>query len=145
MMESVKRMVTGRAAPTNDGAIHLLTDELRRVLEKKDIDALADLYDERAVLEELSSLSPPSHPMVVEGREAIRDRLRQEMLHDPVSGWTRQLESAEVVDVIETDDSIAFTEVRTYAAGDKVVAQHLAHKREGRIDHDRVLLAFDPV
>ncbi len=145
MMESVKTTSTGRVASKDDGSSHLLSDELRRVLEKKDIEALADLYGERAVLEELSSLSPPSHPMVVEGREAIRDRLRQEMLHDPVSGWTRQLESAEIVDLIETDDAIAFTEVRTYAAGDKVIAQHLAHKREGRIHHDRVIVAFDPV
>lgn len=142
MMESAKRVGTGRGVGSVEGSGHL-SDDIRRALEKKDIEALADLYDEQAVLEEISTLSPPSHPAKIEGREAILERLRQEMLHDPVSGWTRQLESAEIVDLIETDDALAYTEVRTYAAGDKVIAQHLAHKRDGRIERERVVVAFD--
>jgi hypothetical protein len=80
---------------------------------------------------------------VVEGREAIRERFKSEILHDPVSGWARQLESAEVIDAVETEDAIAFIEVRTYAAGDKVVSQHLAHKRDGLIERDRVVVVWD--
>jgi SnoaL-like domain len=120
-----------------------LLDRIRRALEDKDLDALASLYAEDATLEEVSSLSPPSHPAVAEGREAILRRLRQEMLHDPVSGWSRQLTSATVLDGIETDDGVAFTELRTYAAGDKALAQHLAHKHGGRIDKDRLVIAWD--
>jgi hypothetical protein len=112
-------------------------------MESKDIEAFAGVYAEEARLEEVSSLNPPAHPLLVEGREAILERFRNEILHDPISGWARNLESAQVIDAIETEDALAFTEVRTYAAGDKVVAQHFAHKRQGRIERDRVVVAFD--
>jgi hypothetical protein len=120
-----------------------LLDRIRSALEDKDLDALAALYTEDATLEEVSSLSPPSHPTVARGRAAILHRLRQEMLHDPVSGWSRNLESATVLDGLETEDALAFTELRTYAAGDKALAQHLAHKHGGRIDRDRLVIAWD--
>ena len=38
---------------------------------------------------------------------------------------------------------MAFTEVRTYVAGDKVLAQHLAQKEGGKIARDRVVVAWD--
>jgi hypothetical protein len=120
-----------------------LLDRIRRALADKDLDALASLYAEDATLEEISSLNPPSHPAVTRGREAIRDRVRNELLKDPISGWSRQLESAEVLDGVETEDAIAYTEVRTYAAGDKAIAQHLAHKDHGRIDRHRMVIAWD--
>jgi ketosteroid isomerase-like protein len=120
-----------------------LVDRIRRALQSKDIEALAGLYADSAVLEEVSSLNPPAHPLILEGREAILERFRNEILRDPVSGWARQLKAVEIVDAIETDDALAFTEVRTYEAGDKVIAQHLARKRQGRIERDRVLVAWD--
>jgi hypothetical protein len=120
-----------------------LLDRIRRALEQKDLEALAELYTEDACLEEVSSLSPPSHPAVLRGRDAILARLRREILHDPVSGWTRRLESATVMDGLETADALAFTEVRTYVAGDKAIAQHVAHKVGGKIDRDRVVCAWD--
>jgi hypothetical protein len=120
-----------------------LLDRIRLALEDKDLDALAALYAEDATLEEVSSLSPPSHPAVARGREAILLRLRHEMLHDPVSGWARNLESAVLLDGLETEDAVAFTELRTYAAGDRALAQHVAHKHGGRIDRDRMVIAWD--
>jgi hypothetical protein len=120
-----------------------LLDRIRCALEDKDLDALAALYTEDATLEEVSHMNPPSRPTVARGREAILQRLRQEMLHDPVSGWSRQLESATLIDGLETDDALAFTELRTYAAGDKAMAQHVAHKHAGRIDRDRLVIAWD--
>jgi hypothetical protein len=135
-MDSSFRPGGGREPPA-------LLDRIRRALEDKDLDALAALYAEDATVEEVSSLNPPSHPAVAEGREAILHRLRQEMLHDPVSGWSRKLESATILDGVETEDAIAFTELRTYAAGDKALAQHLAHKHGGRIDRDRLVIAWD--
>ena len=137
-MESTNR---GRGATLEEN--RNLLEEIRSALKNKDIEALANLYAEDAVLEEVSSLSPPAHPIFVEGREAILERLKNEMLRDPVSGWARQLESTEIIDEVETDEALAYTEVRTYAAGDKVVAQHLAHKRNGRIGHDRMVVAWD--
>ena len=135
-MDSSFRPGVGREPPA-------LLDRIRRALEDKDLDALAALYAEDATLEEVSSLSPPSHPAVARGREAILVRLRQEMLHDPVSGWSRRLESATLLDGLETDDAIAFTELRTYAAGDRALAQHIAHKHTGRIERDRMVIAWD--
>jgi hypothetical protein len=99
-----------------------LLDRIRRALDDKDLDALA---------------------VVLRGREAIRARLRREILQDPISGWTRRLESATLLDGLETADAIAFTELRTYAAGDKAVAQHVARKYAGRIEADHVVCAWD--
>lgn len=120
-----------------------LLDRIRRALDARDLAAYADLYTEDATLEEMSSLSPPSHPLVLRGRDAIHARLKDAILRDPVSGWARQLERSEVLDGFETDDALAFTEERTYAAGDKVIAQHIAHKHGGRIDRDRMVIVWD--
>jgi hypothetical protein len=62
---------------------------------------------------------------------------------DPVGGWHREVASTSIIDEMETEEAIAFTEVRTYKAGDKVITQHIAHKREGRIQHDRLVVARD--
>jgi len=121
-----------------------LIQHIRWALEHDDLEALAMLYAENATLEEISNLSPPKHPLVVHGREAILNHMREEMHRDPVSGWARQVQSSELIDPVETDDRIAFTEVRTYEAGDKMVAQHVAHKENGRISHDRLVVAWDP-
>jgi len=126
-----------------DSAEPSVVDEIRRALESRDIEAFANVFAEDAVLEEISSLTPPSHPRIVEGREAILKRLRADILHDPVGGWTREIDKSEIVDVVETADRVAFTEIRTYAAGDKVLAQHVAHKRGGKIARDRVVVAWD--
>jgi hypothetical protein len=136
-MASPLHAVGARVPPTS------LLDRIRRALDEKDLEALAALYAEDATLEEVSNLDPPSHPAVARGREAILLRLRKEMLHDPVSGWARNLESAVLVDGIETEDAIAYAELRTYAAGDRALAQHIAHKHGGRIDRDRIVIAWD--
>ena len=120
-----------------------LIDSIRRALESKDLEAFTSLYAEDAVLEEVSSINPPAHPHVSRGRDKILKRLRDELFRDPVSGWSRHIKSGAVIDAIETDKAVAFTEVRTYEAGDKVMVQHLAHKRNGKIEHDRVVIAWD--
>jgi hypothetical protein len=120
-----------------------LLAEIRRALKGKDIDALGRVYAEDAVIEEVSSLNPPAHPSLVEGREAIVERLKNEIFRDPISGWSRQLQSVEILDGMETEDALAFAEVRTYVAGDKVVAHHLARKKNGLIGHDRMVVAWD--
>lgn len=125
------------------GGAQALLAEIRRALENADIEALADLYAEDAVLEEVSSLNPPSHPCVVKGREEILKRLKKDLLRDPVSGWERHVKSSRIVDEVETDEVLAFVEVRTFEAGDQMIAQHIIHKKGGRIEHDRVLVAWD--
>lgn len=117
--------------------------EIVRVLRSKDVDALSELYAEDAVLEEISNRHPPAHPGVINGRPAILEWLKNEIFRDPISGWSRQLDSAEILDGFETDDAVAFLEVRTYAAGDQVVVQHLARKDGGLIRHDRTVVAWD--
>ena len=124
--------------------VGVIMDQLQRALATQDFDALARLYDEDATLEEVSNLNPPAHPLVVQGREAIRQHLREQILRDPISGWRRQIQSTTVVDGLETEDAIAFTEERVYAAGDKAIAQHVARKRGGRIVLDRLVVAWDP-
>jgi ketosteroid isomerase-like protein len=117
---------------------------LRQALERRDVDALAELYADDAVLEEVSPLSPPAHPTVTRGRENIKKRLRHDIQRDPLGGWKREVRSSALLDAIETDEAVAFTELRTYEAGDKVIAQHLAEKRDGRIGRDRMVVVWDP-
>jgi hypothetical protein len=138
-MEGPTRARPGTQKKMSEG----LLAPIRSALQGKDLDALAHVFAGDAVLEELSSLNPPAHPSVSEGREAIIERLKNETFRDPISGWSRRLESTEVVDGVETDDALAFTEVRTYAAGDRAIAQHLARKRDGLIVHDRMVVAWD--
>jgi len=135
MESSIRRQSEERSAP--------LMDQIRSALEKRDVEALAQLYAEDAVLEEVSNLHPPAHPVILHGREAILNRLRDDLVLDPVGGWHREVASTSVIDEMETEEAIAFTEVRTYKAGDKVVTQHIAHKRGGRIQHDRLVVARD--
>ncbi len=118
-------------------------DRIRSALENRDADALADVYAEDAIIEEVSGLHPPAHPVIVRGHEAIVERLRGDFSIDAVGGWHRRIENMKIIDEVETEEAIAFTEVRTYAAGDKVVTQHMAHKVNGRITHDRLVIARD--
>jgi len=120
-----------------------LMDEIRRALSMRDVEALAELYAEDAVLEEVSALHPPAHPVVIQGREAIRKRLRDDFMRDAVGGWHREVKTTSILDEVETEEAVAFTEVRTYQAGDKVITQHIAHKKNGRIAHDRLVVARD--
>ncbi|WP_129346437.1 hypothetical protein [Sorangium cellulosum] len=117
--------------------------EIVRALRGKDIEALSEVYAEDAVLEEISGRHPPAHPSVTSGRPAILERLKNEIFRDPISGWSRQLDSTEILDGFETDDAVAFMELRTYEAGDQVVVQHLARKKGGLINHDRIVVAWD--
>src|SRR5262245_42657202 len=52
-----------------------IIEQIRHALESGDLEAIAGLYAEDATLEELSSLSPPAHPTIVRGREAILQHL----------------------------------------------------------------------
>lgn len=118
-------------------------DRIRRALENRDAEALADVYADDATIEEVSSLHPPAHPVIVRGHKAILERLRGDFSIDAVGGWHRRIDNLAIVDEVETAEAIAFTEVRTYAAGDKVITQHMAHKVNGRIAHDRLVIARD--
>jgi hypothetical protein len=118
-------------------------ERIRNALESRDPEALAKVYAEDAIIEEVSALHPPAHPVVVQGHEAILERLRGDFSIDAVGGWHRSIENMQIIDEVETPEAIAFTEVRTYAAGDKVITQHMAHKVNGRITHDRLVIARD--
>lgn len=120
-----------------------IMERIRWALENRDAEALADVYTEDAVIEEISSLHPPAHPVIVKGRKAILERFRGDFSVDAVGGWHRRIGNLTIVDEVETAEAIAFTEVRTYAAGDKVITQHMAHKVGGRIAHDRLVIARD--
>src|SRR5262245_47446481 len=94
-----------------------LLDRIRAALESKDLHAFANLFADDAVVEEVSSIDPPAHPHVVQGRDAILKRFEQEIFRDPVSGWARQLKTDIIIDDVEDDQAIAFCELRIYEAG----------------------------
>lgn len=116
---------------------------IHRALEQRDAEALAQVYAEDAVIEEVSGLHPPAHPLLVQGRAAILERFRGDFSIDAIGGWHRSIQSLAIVDEIETAEALAFTEVCTYVAGDKVITQHIARKARGTITHDRLVVARD--
>jgi len=120
-----------------------LMHRIRQALENRDAEALANLYTDDAVIEEVSNLHPPAHPVIIRGHKAILERLRGDFSIDAVGGWHRRIDNLAILDEVETADAIAYTEVRTYAAGDKVVTQHMARKINGRIVQDRLVIARD--
>lgn len=137
------RMETREPGSGKETGKRAVIEAIRQALSSKNLEELAGLYAEDATLEEVSSLNPPAHPKVMKGREEILKRFQEEILRDPVSGWKRQVDKTEILDEIETEESLAFTEVRTYVAGDKAIAQHVARKKNGQIVYDRIVVVWD--
>src|SRR5215211_5142179 len=86
-------------------------ESLKEAVESRNADGMLDLYADNAVMVEYDKRSPPSSPMMLEGKENIEPMLRdicgRDMTH-------------EIGDEVIGDDRFAFTERCEYPDGNLV-------------------------
>ena len=111
-----------------------VADALRRAIEKRDADVLISLYDEHAELHVVDRNRTPSAPLVLRGREAIADFLRD------VCGrkMTHRIEQ-EVVG----ENRLAFLEACEYPDGCHVLCAAVLDLRGGKITRQVNVQAWD--
>lgn len=109
-------------------------EALRRGIEGRDAEVLADLYDTDAEVVTVNKNNPPSHPWVVRGREEIlevmRDVCSREMSHT-------------VENEVVGEDRVAYNEACSYPDGARVLAAVVLDVRDGRIHRQVNVEAWD--
>jgi hypothetical protein len=109
-------------------------EALRRAIEHRDADALINLYAEDAEYQRIDRTSTPSSPMVVRGKEAIADYLR-----DILGGeLTHRLQ-----DEVLGESRIAFNDACQYPDGMRVLGAENLEVRDGKIVRHVSVQAWD--
>jgi ketosteroid isomerase-like protein len=116
----------------NAGGLDL--DAVRRAQEEHNLDLMADLYAEDAVLRRIDRNSPPSSPTELRGKEQIAEYWREIFSHN----MTHRIE-----DVAAGEDRVAFTVTCEYADGTKVLAAENLEVRDGKIVREVSVQAWD--
>ncbi|MFJ5775462.1 nuclear transport factor 2 family protein [Streptomyces sp. NPDC093094] len=109
-------------------------DTLRRGLESKTEKDLLQLYADDAELRVIDHNTQPSNPMVMHGRDAIGDMLRDVYSRDM---------SHKMEDCIVQDDRAAYSETCVYADGVKVSSESMIRLRDGKIVEQTMIQAWD--
>ena len=109
-------------------------DELARAIESRDADAQIAAYAEDAVLENVDAEHPPSSPVVLRGRAAIADQLRD------VAG--RDMEHR-VTEAFVAGDRGALRVDCRYPDGTQVACVATLELRDGLIVRQRQLQTWD--
>ena len=107
---------------------------LRRSIEERDVAAQTALFADDAVFEVVDKANPPSSPMVLRGRDAIREHLEDVMSRDmthSVSGL-----------VVEGDKASYLIDC-AYPDGNKVLCLATLELSDGRIARQRGVQAWD--
>ncbi len=109
-------------------------EAMRRAIEESDYDALVALYADDAEFRTVNKNSTPSSPMVLRGKEAIAEMLRdvggREMVHH-------------VENEVVGEDRVAYNEVCEYPDGLKVLAATTLELRDGKIARQINVEAWD--
>jgi hypothetical protein len=107
---------------------------LRRAYADRDAAGLLALYGEDATVEIVDAQNTPSHPRVLQGREAIGAHLEDV--------FTRDMTHA--VDIVAASpDALGYSVRCTYADGMKVVCVANAELRDGKIVRELGVQAWD--
>jgi ketosteroid isomerase-like protein len=120
--------MTTTAASTFD------TLAFKRAIEERDATAQVALFADDAAVETVDKANPPSRPLVVRGRDAIREYLEDVTSRD----MTHQ-----VGDVLVNGDRASFTIDCTYPDGNKVLCMAELELRGGLIARQRGIQAWD--
>jgi len=109
-------------------------EALRTAYANRDAAALLALYTEDATIEIIDAVHPPSHPLRLAGREALRahfdDVFARDMTH--------------ALDIVAlTPDALGFSLRCTYAGGMKVVCGRTSVVRDGLIAREVAVQAWD--
>jgi hypothetical protein len=107
---------------------------IKKAIEANNLDELMRYYTEDAKITVVDQNHPPSNPLEISGREAIRkfyDEIESRHISHKVE--------AEVYD----DNHLALTETCEYPDGCKVAVSSMCELRDGRIQSEKVIQAWD--
>ena len=107
---------------------------LTQAIEARDADTIAALYAEGATVTLLDRDNPPSRPLLMSGREAVRDYFRD------VCG--RNMEH-QVRDAVADQGGLAFTQHCRYPDGNRVVCAAVATLEDGFIVRQTIVQTWD--
>jgi ketosteroid isomerase-like protein len=106
----------------------------RDATERRDADAVLQLFTEDAVLVEYDKEHPPSSPDELRGKARIEEMLRDVYGRD----MTHRVEGQVI-----GEDRFSFIERCEYPDGNRVVASGLCELRDGQIQRETMLQAWD--
>jgi len=107
---------------------------LKRSIEERDASAQVALFADDATVEVVDKANPPSNPLVLRGRDAIREQLEDVMSRDMTHS---------VSGLVVDGDKASYLIDCTYPDGNKVLCMASAELRDGRIARLRGLQAWD--
>ena len=109
-------------------------EDLRRAQERRDLDAMLNLYADDAEIHIVNRNTPPSSPYVLRGKEAIAEYLRdvfgREMSHT-------------IENEVVGEDRLAFNVACEYPEGTKVLASENMEVRNGKVVRQVEVVAWD--
>jgi hypothetical protein len=106
----------------------------RDATERRDADVVLQLFADGAVLVEYDKEHPPSRPEELPGKGKIEEMLRDIYGRDM---------NHKVEDQVIGEDRFSFIERCEYPDGNRVVASGLCELREGQIQRETMLQAWD--
>ena len=109
-------------------------DVLRRSVQARDAEAIADLYHADATIEIVDAVNSPSRPRRLTGRGEIEAHLRDLYARDM---------RHEVDLAVGSPDALAYAVRCAYPDGTRVLCSAIGELREGRIAREVVVQAWD--
>ena len=107
---------------------------LKRSIEERDASAQTALFGDDAVVEVVDKANPPSNPLVLRGREAIREHLEDVMSRDMTHS---------VSGLVVDGDNASYLIDCTYPDGNKVLCLATLELSDGLIARQRGVQAWD--
>jgi ketosteroid isomerase-like protein len=108
--------------------------ELKRAIEERDATGQVDLFADDAVFEVVDKSNPPSKPLVLTGRDAIREFVEDTASRDMTH---------EVGSLVVDGDHASYTIDCRYPDGTRVLCMAALELRDGRIARQRGVQAWD--
>jgi ketosteroid isomerase-like protein len=107
---------------------------LKRSIEERDADAQVALFADDATVEVVDKANPPSKPLVIRGRDAIREFVEDVTSRD----MTHQVSG-----LVTDGDTASYVIDCTYPDGNKVLCHATLELRKGQIVRQRGIQAWD--
>jgi hypothetical protein len=107
---------------------------LKRAIEERDASSQVALFADDATIEVVDKANPPSNPLVLRGREAIREHLEDVMSRDMTHS---------VSGLVVDGDKASYLIDCTYPDGNKVLCLATLELSDGHIARQRGVQAWD--
>jgi len=121
-------------AVTSEQTAASISRALREALERRDINAVRDLYADDAVAVTYSERNRPSSAEELRGRHAIEEMWRE---------VERRNLTEEVLEEVVGENRFALTLQCTYPSGEKVIGTYICEVRDGKVVRQKGAEAWD--